>query len=534
MPELIEQTAMHIRVAYLVLSTTTFLSLCNPGVSNPLEDPIRVQKGLLSGTTTADEAVRVYKGVPFAAPPVGDLRWQAPQPLETWDGVRQAIDFSDGCVQNIAGSRPPWTEEFMHQGSVSEDCLYLNIWTGVQAGNEQRPVLVYIHGGGFSEGSGSVAVYDGEGLARKGLVVVTINYRLGVFGFLAHPELTAASEHQTSGNYGLLDQVAALQWIQQNIAAFGGDPNNVTVAGQSAGAISVYMLTASPLAAGLFDQAIVQSGPGGLASFGLVSTRGMATPLAEAEASGAQFAENKDASSIQELRALSVDDLTASPAPRFGPVMDGYFLPDDVAAIYASGAQNDVPLLTGFNADEASAFPGYGTSTVEGLRTTAQERHGEAAAEFLSIYPAETEAEAGEVLKTSLRDLGAVALERLAAERARTAETEAFLYYVERGIPWPQRPEFGAFHTAEVPYFFNNLKYLDRPWEAVDHTLADAMSSYWVNFATTGNPNGGGLPNWPTYDAASQSMMVFGEPIEVREMPADEARRAFYEAYLER
>ena len=497
-------------------------------------ETLRLEQGLIAGVPGADDAVRVYKGVPFAAPPVGDLRWRAPRPPASWQGTHVADAFAPGCVQHVAGSRPPWTEAFMHQGSTSEDCLYLNVWTAAATDRgEQRPVLVYIYGGGFSEGSGSVSLYDGEALARKGLVVVTINYRVGVFGFLAHPDLSAESTRGASGNYGLLDQVAALHWVRQNIAAFGGDPGNVTLAGQSAGAISVYLLTASPLAEGLFHRAIVQSGPGGLASFGLTSTRSLARPLSEAEAAGTEFAEALGGYSIQALRAMSAEDLTAtgSPPMRFGPVIDGYFLPDDVSTIYAGGVQHDVPMLTGFNADEASAFPGYGKTTAEAFRKTARARYGTSAEAFLALYGASTDEEAGRAQKASQRDLAAVALRRIARERARTAKTDAYLYYFARGIPWPERPEFGAFHTAEVPYFFNNLKHLSRPWEALDRQLADVMSSYWANFAATGNPNGEGLPTWPAYDEQKVRFMNLGDPVEPRVL-TDRARLDFFEAYL--
>lgn len=496
-----------------------------------IADTVQTEGGFLVGTLGSDRAVSIYKGIPYAAPPVGDLRWRPPQPPSSWDGVRHADAFAAGCVQQLVGSRPPWTEEFMHQGPVSEDCLYLNVWTAVHRVDARRPVLVYIHGGGFGEGSGSIAVYDGGALAKKGLVVVTINYRLGAFGFLAHPELTAESEHHASGNYGLLDQVAALEWVKRNSAAFGGDPDNVTIAGQSAGAMSVYLLTASPLAAGLFHRAIVESGPGGLASFGLSSARAMAGPLPDAEAAGAAFASVKGASSLQDLRALPASDLLPRPgsAPmRFRPVVDGYFLPADVPTVYAEGMENDVPLLTGFNADEPSAFPGYGHLTVEQFRRMASERYGESANAFLALYPAESDEAVGTQQKASQRDLAAVALERLAAERARTAGTNAYLYYFARGIPWPAHPEYGAFHTGEVPYVFDNLDVLDRPWTDVDRKLADAVSSYWVNFATQGDPNGDDLPYWPAYDEAPQSLMVLGRHMGPRKMPAEEARRQFF------
>ena len=513
-----------------------WLSLLPLLATAQITDTLHLESGLLTGMPGSDPAVQVYKGIPYAAPPVGALRWHAPQPPPPWEGVRKADTFAPGCIQQVAGSRPPWTEEFMHQGSISEDCLYLNVWTAEKDAGELRPVLVYIHGGGFSEGSGSVAVYDGEELAKKELVVVTVNYRLGVLGFLAHPGLTAESGDNASGNFGLLDQVAALQWVKQNIAAFGGDPNNVTIAGQSAGAIAVYLLTVAPPARSLFHRAIVQSGPGGLASFGLSSTRTLVRPLSEAEADGAEFAEIKGASSFQELRAMPISDLTAAPATdsppmRFGPVIDGYLIPDNVPAIYTQGTQHDVPMLMGFNADEPSAFPGYGKATVEAFRETASDRYGASTEAFLMIYPADTDEEAGNAQKASQRDVAAVAVGRLAAERAHTAKTDAYLYYFERGIPWPERPEFGAFHTAEVPYFFNNLRMLDRPWEPLDRQLADMMSSYWANFATGGNPNGAGLPEWPAYDSQDIRFMRFGNPVEPGTL-TDQSTRVFFEAYL--
>ena len=340
---------MRLIAAVATISASAWLTLAAAGPST-----LTVSSGQLTGVAGRGAGVRVFKGIPFAAPPVGPRRWKAPEPVAAWTGVRAADRFAPACTQNVTGSRLPWTEEFMHQGAVDEDCLYLNVWTA-SSGRARRPVFVYLYGGGFNEGSGSVAIYDGESLARKGLVVVTINYRVGVFGFLAHPDLAAESRRAASGNYGLLDQVAALRWVQQNIAAFGGDPDNVTIAGQSAGAISVYLLTASPQTRGLFHRAIVQSGPG--SSRGLPQQR---TPAAEA---GAAFAKARGADSVQALRAKPARDLLA-PQPgdapvRFGPVIDGWLLTDDVETVYAKGWQQDVPLLTGMNADEASAFGAY-------------------------------------------------------------------------------------------------------------------------------------------------------------------------------
>ena len=510
------------------------LLLCAMGCTS--SGAIKTENGLVSGEAGTDPSVTVFKGIPFAAPPVGDLRWQAPQPAEAWEGTLEATTFSDGCVQPLQRSRPPWTEEFMHQGNASEDCLYLNVWTTARAG-DNHPVLVYIHGGGFNEGSGSVPVYDGEALAKKGLIVVTVNYRLGVLGYLAHPELTAESSEAASGNYGMLDQVAALEWVQRNIAAFGGDPDNVTVAGQSAGAMSVYLLTASPLASGLFHRAINQSGPGGLASFGLTSVRGMAPALADAEATGMAFAEAKGAASLADLRALSVEEISApienAPPLRFRPIIDGYFLTQDMADVYAAGEQNDVPMMSGFNADEGSASPGYGQMTLDAFQSMARAQYEDISVAFLTLYAAKTDDEAAKAQVASMRDVAAVAVQQLATQRAQTANTPEYVYYFERGIPWPERPEFKAFHTGEVPYVFNNLRFLERPWEDIDHQIADQVSSYWANFARHGNPNGDGLPDWPAFGDAS-GIMVLGEDMGAKPMPDDPSKQAFFESILVR
>ena len=496
---------------------------------------LEIEGGQITGIPGEDPIVTVYKGVPFAAPPLGELRWQPPQAPASWEGVMEANTFSDACVQNLQRSRPPWTEEFMHQGDADEDCLYLNIWTTARSGDE-LPVLVYIHGGGFGEGSGSIDVYDGEALAKKNLVVVTINYRLGVLGFLSHPELTAASPDQTSGNYGMLDQVAALEWVQKNIEAFGGDPDNVTIAGQSAGAMSVYLLTASPLARGLIHRAIVQSGPGGLASFGLTSSRGMAQPLEEAQAEGVRFAEAVGASSLSELRSLSVEALTDlgedQPQIQFRPIIDGHFLPEDMSDIYAKGNQNDVPMMSGYNADEASAFPGYRTMTLAQVQGMASQRYGDLANQFLEVYDVTSDELASQAHISSMRDLAAVAIQNLAAARAATARTPEYLYYFERGIPWPEYPDFGAFHTGEVPYVFNTLHKLDRPWESLDRELAETTSSYWANFAANGDPNGPGLPQWPAFTPEASIIMVLGANSGPVDMPAEDTRRELFEQIL--
>jgi para-nitrobenzyl esterase len=303
-----------------------------------IKGPVRVTGGLVSGAAGRAPSIAAFKGIPFAAPPVLERRWRAPAPVMPWDGVRKADAFSASCMQQVVQERKPWTWEFMTHGEVSEDCLYLNVWTAAASAAERRPVFVYIYGGAFSEGSGAVPVYDGEGLAAKGLVVVTFNYRLGVLGFLAHPGLSEEGPSRTSGNYGLLDQVAALRWVRDNIAAFGGDSNRVTIAGQSAGGMSVHALIASPLAKGLFHRAIVQSGGSSVGGGGIpLGTR----ILADAEAAGLAFAQAKGAATIAALRAMSWQQLTEplpaaqpgkGPAPpvRFSPIVDGYVLPAPV------------------------------------------------------------------------------------------------------------------------------------------------------------------------------------------------------------
>lgn len=499
------------------------LLLALTGPTSAVDNTVRVQSGLLAGTASAVPGVRVFKGIPYAAPPVGDLRWRAPQPPVKWDGVRKADKFSDSCVQNLARSRNPWTAEFMVQNGASEDCLSLNVWTAAKSASARQPVLVWIHGGAFTEGSGEVAIYDGAELARKGVVVVTINYRLGVFGFLTHPELTKESGHQASGNYGLLDVLAALEWVQKNIAIFGGDSQLVTIAGQSAGASAVHALTASPLAKGLFHRAIAESGSG-------LGRRNR--NLAEAEQDGVKFAAAKSASSIRELRALSAQDLTGG-GMRFGPVVDGWFLPAEIAAIFAQGKQNDVPMLTGLTADEGSAAPTYGKLPADEFKKQAQQRFGDLAETFLKFYPSHDEALSSTSQKQSAREQGLISMHLWAAERERTSKAPAWTYYFARPIPWPEQPQYAAFHSSEIPYVFGNLKLLHRPWEPIDHQLSATMMGYWVNFATMGDPNGPGLPRWPAFNAQTQTTLQLGEKIATRSL-ADTERFKFFEKFFTR
>ena len=466
-----------------------------------LVQPVRTELGMVSGVPAAKGSIVAFKGIPFAAPPVGNLRWRAPKPAAAWQGVRQAGQFSNSCVQQIVTERKPWTHEFMVHNEVSEDCLYLNVWTPAKTAADKLPVFVWIYGGAMVEGSTAVPVYDGEGLAAKELVVVTINYRLGVLGFLAHPELSRESDRNSSGNYGLLDQVAALQWVQRNIAAFGGDPQRVTIAGQSAGARSVHCLTASPLAKGLFHRAIAQSGSG--------IGRSTSRPLKDAEQDGVRFAASKGAKSLAELRAKSWRELETS--TRFGVTVDGWYLPMDVDETIAAGKQNDVPTITGMVADEGSSAAAYGTIPAGEWQTQVRDRYGDLAAEFLKLYPSGSPQESRISQILSAYEQALVSLHLWGGNRQKTARTPLYTYLWDHPEPGPDAERYGAFHTSEVPYVLHSLDKSDRPWTADDRRIEEAMSSYWANFARAGDPNGAGLAQWAPFRGDQKVTMELGD-----------------------
>jgi para-nitrobenzyl esterase len=494
---------MRLRNLKLIMLMTIFIAIILAVEANS-QSRVQTVGGTIEGVVD-ETGVRSFRGIPYAAPPVGDGRWRAPRAAAKWSGVRSARRFGAACIQRVVGERLPWSQEFMVREAIDEDCLFLNVWTAAKSSRDRRPVLVYIHGGGYQEGSGAIDVYDGSALARKGLVVVTINYRLGIPGYLAHPELTAESKAHASGNYGMLDQVEALRWVRQNIAAFGGDPARVTIAGQSAGASSVHNLTASPLAKGLFHRVIAESGS---------SISGLPTPtLAEAEKSGLAFAGSKGAKSLRELRSMTWEQLMAGPAPsmRFAPIVDGWSLPQDALATIAAGRHHDLPVLTGLNADEASSQPTYGRLSAAAFTSQLRERYGDDAAALLRLYPATTDAEASIAQKEISRDRNRVSMYLWATRRARTSRTAAWTYYFARAIPWPSNPQFGAFHTGEVPYVFGTLDRLDRPWQEKDRQVSNTIMDYWVNFVTTGDPNGKGLAEWPTFDPEKAQTFEIGE-----------------------
>ncbi len=494
-----------------------------------ISQPVKVSGGMVSGTPARDISITAFKGIPFAAPPVGALRWRAPQPVAKWSGVKTADKFGASCMQTIVTEKKPWTYEFMAHNDVSEDCLYLNVWTAAKSASEKRPVFVYLYGGAFTEGSAAVPGYDGEGLAKKGLVVVTINYRVGIFGFFTHPELSAESGTKTSGNYGLLDQIAALQWVRDNIAAFGGDPARVTIAGQSAGASSVNALTASPLAKGLFARAIAESG--------IAYSRGGGTKVDQAEQAGLAFATAKGAKSIADLRAMSWQQLTAplqggGRGYRGGVVIDGSFLPQPVPEIYAAGKQADVPTLTGWNKGENGGSPNP-TVTAAAFEAQAKQRYGGRADEFLKLYPAASDEQAHLSQNESSWDQQRVSTWLWARDRAKVAKSNAYTYFWDHALPGPDAALYGAFHTSEVLYALNTLYMSERPFTAEDHSIADQVSGYWANFAATGDPNGKGLTNWPAVDAKPQTMEIGEKPGAIQAAGSAE-KLAFWEKFLTR
>src|SRR5262245_20249837 len=504
------------------------------GVVAAIDGPVRVEGGLIAGVTDAKSEVRVFKGIPFAAPPVGDLRWRSPAPVKAWTGVRQADQYAAPCMQPMMPALPvvaklEFEEGLRVPGTPSEDCLYLNVWTAAKSAAERRPVMVWIHGGGLIIGSPGVLSTDGAALARKGVVLVSINYRLGAFGFLAHPDLAQESPHHTSGNYGLLDQLAALQWVKKNIASFGGDTGNITIFGESAGSWSVNLLVASPLAKGFFHRAIGESGALflGLRNLeGLLAVNGQS--LAEAEQTGVKVVQSMGARSVSELRAKSAAEILKSAVPPgnplaapFGATIDGWVLPDSVVRIFESGRQNDVPILIGSNATEGALFMAQPVRA-DAAREQAKQTFGPQADAFLKLYPATSDDEAkGSTTRYFGDAVFGLQMRTWARLQRKTGKAPVYLYIFDR-VP-PDAVCRCATHAAEIVYAFNNVELYSRPFQAVDRKVAGTMSSYWVNFARKGDPNGTGLPNWPVYQEQSDTLMVLGDAIEVRPVPGKAA-----------
>jgi len=485
------------------------------------QDRVKIANGTLEGTSS--KGIRSFKGIPFAAPPVGDLRWKPPQPVKNWKGVRKADQFGPRAMQ-----RSIFGDMIFRASGTSEDCLYLNVWTPAKLAKEKLPVLVYFYGGGFVAGDGSEPRYDGESMARKGIVAVTVNYRLGIFGFFAHPELTKESPHHASGNYGLLDQYAALQWVQRNIAAFGGDPRRVTIAGESAGSISVSAQMASPLSKKLFAGAIGESG----SILGTLS----AMPLEEAEQSSVKFAAGlgiSEAPSLAALRAMSAEQLleaTAKPGvPWFRPTVDGYFFPKPPPAIFAAGEQACVPLLAGSNSEESGyrGVLGRAEPTVENYRKALERLYPGKAEEVFRLYPAANETEVMDAAQDLAGDrFIALSTWKWINTATKTCNRPTYYYLYCRPRPAMKggsgkgpRPR-GAVHSAEIEYALGNLDYNKvYAWTPDDYRVSKVMQEYFANFIKTGNPNGSGLPNWPEFRKGQRMIIdvnTRAEPDKVR------------------
>lgn len=485
-------------------------------------EQVKVEQGILQGTIDSS-GLRAFKGIPFAAPPVGDLRWKAPQPAEKWEGVKQATEFAPAPMQ---GGNPP--------SGKSEDCLYLNIWTPAKTASDKIPVMVYIYGGGFSGGYTSDPWISGEKIAKKGVILVSIAYRVNQFGFLAHPELSAENSNRVSGNYGLLDQIAALLWIKNNIAAFGGDPDKVTIFGESAGAISVSMLCASPLAKGLFSGAISQSG----GSFG--PTRPTTYPgenmktLEQAEKEGATYLQKAGVTSIAELRKIKADSLPSGwGLPGGWPIVDGYVIPDDQHKLYEAGKFNDIPVLIGYNSDEGASFTWVKSTEdfISGVKT----RYGKFADTLLEAYPLDS----GKIGKTA-RDLSRDAAFgwqtwSWAKLQSKNGKSEVYYYYFDQHPDYPKgspRYGYGSPHAQDVSYVFQHLDKTNPEITNTDFDISEAMATYWTNFAKYGNPNGQSVPEWPAFTNENPLVMYFSRTPHVGPVPSPESLEVL-DAYFE-
>ena len=470
------------------------------GLSVSVAGQVKTEAGSVEGSTSADGKVQIFKGIPYAAPPIGALRWKEPQPVASWKGVRKATEYGARCMQgNVFG------DMVFRDAGPSEDCLYLNVWTPNTSADAKLPVMVWVYGGGFQAGATSEPRQDGEALAHRGVVIVSMNYRLGIFGFFSLPELTKESAHHASGNYGLLDQVAALEWVRKNIAAFGGDPENVTIFGESAGSFSVSALMASPRSKGLIHRAIGESG----AFFGRTL---MAKPLAQSEQDAAKWAESNGADTLEKLRAMPAQQLLEAAMKdrnsfRFGPNLDGYFFPESPAEIYAKGEQAHIALLAGWNHDEGNyhSFFGKEEATKENYVKKIEQTDGKDAAEVLKLFPAGTDEQAKESagLLATANFIGYSTWKWIEMQ-TKTGDAAVYRYEFDDA---PPLPESGAppgatptaYHSSEIEFVFGMLKSKKLPWRPEDYALSEQMGSYWTNFAKTGNPNGAGLAEWPRY-----------------------------------
>lgn len=490
--------------------------------------PLQITGGAVEGTV--EDGLQVYRGIPFAAPPLGDLRWRAPQPVKPWKGVLSATKFGDTCTQGRV------TDDGKFPDGVSEDCLYLNVWTPAKSNNDKLPVMVWIYGGGFAGGSTSTPLYSGEQFAKKGVVVVSVAYRVGVMGFMAHPELSTENKNgpagvYASGNYGLLDQIAGLQWVQKNIAAFGGNPNKVTIFGESAGGIAVSMLAASPLAKNLFHGAISESG----GSFGPARTPsapGENIPaLVDAELGGAQLGEKLNALTLKDLRAADAAKVMAAARGVAGigwPILDGWVIPDDQYVLYSNKKYNNTPMIAGINSDEGASFSR--TTSAEQFQTEVKQRFGPYADKLFAAYPPDADGSIKQAARDLMREASFGWHTWVWAKlQAETGGAPAYVYFFNQRPPYAANSRYadvkGVPHGAELPFVFQHLdQYNNVPWTDEDRAISDAIATYWTNFAKTGNPNGAGLPEWPAFRPEKQMRMVFsnGKP---QAMPYDNPKQ---------
>jgi para-nitrobenzyl esterase len=508
------------------LLATAVMFGANQSAHSQIPAPIptaRVTGGEVQGVVTG--SVASFKGIPFASPPVGELRWRAPQPVPPWSGVKKADTFAPGCVQDARLST-------MMGGStnLSEDCLYLNVWTPAKVKNEKLPVMVWIYGGGFAGGMTGIPLYDGTKFAQKGVVLVSTAYRVGAFGFLAHPDLSRESG-KGSGVFGLQDMIAALRWVRDNIAQFGGDPSRVTIFGESAGGIAVSMLAGSPEARGLFHRVISQSG-GSFAPVRFENEAGQMVPsLKLAETAGKSFLDELGAADIKGARALSaekVQNATGSNLGRFWPVADGYVLPGNQYEMYQSGRFNDTPVLIGTNSDEGGLFvrSAVTPASFEQQIRAGYDPHADA---ILKAYPHATDREAFKSAKDIFRETAfswhTWSWARLQSQKGKN---RAYVYYFDRRTP--ATPD-GANHGADISFVFANPGVFAGPAQPGDTELSNLMQSYWVNFAKTGDPNGPGLPPWPAFNVTEQKTMFFDKNPSARPIPNLDQLQAFDHYY---
>ncbi len=511
---------------FLLLFFLNCCSLSDPPAagSSLLKDPVKISSGLVSGLVA--DGVRSYKGIPYAAPPLGQLRFRPPQPVSPWQGVRKCTEYGPACLQ------PPMSRfTGMTFKGTSEDCLYLNVWAPVASKDELLPVMVWIHGGGFTIDSASNRFYDGQYLAQKGVVVVSFDYRLGPFGFFAHPLLSRESDNGVSGNYGLLDEIQALKWVKENIQAFGGDPGRVTIFGESAGGRSVALLMVSPLSRGLFHRAIIESRAAFIPFYHLRQSWYGRPPM---EVLGRQVSQKlgceQQANPLAALRAVKGEDileacnatipgagLTGSQGNLFEPVVDGFVLPLDPSDLFDAGKQAPVPLIAGFNAREGSMFMPRGKPlSSRGARRLIRSAFPDDASELLRFYPFGSDRQSLDSVEQIVGDSGSACPIRNTVRDMSKVGAKAWLYYftlVPQGFAGKL---WGCYHGAEIPYVFNSVRHGRHKATAQDIAIQDAMSGFWVRFAASGHPDGPGLPQWTPYNRIDEPYLEFGQTLSMK------------------